>query len=281
MQKFIESIFFIKYDFIESIIIRIVFLLLFNFIIAFTFASYGVYKIFLDIIYYIVTLDIIYVCLLFFLNIKQIKINENKINYIVLFFIATFCILNSFFYSESTIEGVHDQGTYLESAVLLSKTGSFSIDSNDKPFVYTYPAWEYYLDGTTKNIFLPGNAIYLSIFYKLFGFTGVEFANSFLLFFSSSIIYFIIKKIFNWKTAFAWVLLFLLNFYTIYFSRSTYVENIQLLFTWFYVYLFIVGYKNKNFNFIISAFIPLMLLMTVRLEAFMYIPMYIILLLIL
>src|SRR6266403_2194459 len=89
------------------------------------------------------------------------------------------------------------------------------------------------------------------------------------------------KYIFNWKTAFAWVLLFLLNFYTIYFSRSTYVENIQLLFTWFYVYLFIVGYKNKNFNFIISAFIPLMLLMTVRLEAFMYIPMYIILLLIL
>lgn len=275
MKRAIRNIFFIEDRFIESYSLRIMSLLLFDFILAFTLAMNGKYALFLNIIYYVFATNILYAGLLFLFNIKQIRFKENKVSFVVLFFILIYCVANSFLYSENSIEGGHDQGTYLESAVLLAKTGSFSINSNDKPFVYTFPAWLYYPNGTTRNQFLPGNAIFLSIFYKLFGFIGIEFFNSFLLFFSASILYQIIRKIFNIKTTLFWLVLFLFNFYTIIFTRANYVENIQLFFTWFYIYLFLRGFIEKNFNFIAFAFIPLMLLMTIRFEGFLYIPMYI------
>jgi len=112
------------------------------------------------------------------------------------------------------------------------------------------------------------------MFYNLFDFKGIEFANSFLLFFSVLIIYFLIKKVKNWKTGFFWLFFFLFNFYTIYFSRATYVENLQLLFVWFYVYLFVKGFLKKDFQYIAGAFIPLSLLITIRIEAFFYIIVY-------
>lgn len=269
-----KDFFVIKENFLESLIIRVGCLLLLIFGIALIFTVLEKYLIFQVLLPFILIMVIIFVILFIYFNRHTIEFKKNKIDYFVICFILVFCVINSFHFSEYLIEGGHDQGGYLESGILLAKTGSLYLDPEENPIAYAVPGFWPYPNGLLRHHFIPGNAVFISIFYTLFDFTGVRIANSFLLFFSASIIYFLIKRIRNWKAGVFWILFFLLNFYTIYFSRATYVENLQLFFTWFYIYLFIKGYQKKDFQFLIYSFVPLSLLMTVRLEAFLYVIIY-------
>lgn len=275
MWRFIKNLFKIENNFLEEFLTKFIFLFLIIFGVALTFLVFDKYYIFLDFLLLPSVLLLIgFIFLFVFLNKNKIEFRRNKINYLIIGLVLFFCIFNSFYFSESKIEGGHDQGGYLESGILLAKTNSLYIDPTEKPFGYAIPGWSLYPNGELRHHFPPGNAIFLSMFYKLFNFKGIEFSNSFLLFFSVLIIYFLIKKMKNWKAGLLWLFFFLFNFYTIYFSRATYVENLQLLFVWFYIYLFIKGYLEKDFKNIVYAFFPLSLLTTVRLEAILYIIVY-------
>lgn len=274
MSRCMRKLFKIEQNFLESLIIRVGFLLLLIFSIALVFAILEKYSIFLTLLPFMCLVVIIFVILFIYFNKHAIQLRREKIDYLVICFILIFCAINSFYFSERLIEGGHDQGTYLESGIQLANKGTLYIDSLEDPFVYTYPGFRLYDDGSIRHLFLPGNAVFISIFYHLFDFNGIRIANSFLLFFSASIVYFLLKGIKNWKAGVFWLLFFLLNFYTIYFSRATYVENLQLLFVWFYVYLFIRGFQKKDFYYTVYAIVPLSLLFTIRLEAFLYFIIY-------
>ncbi len=275
MRNYIKVLFKIRENFLGEFFVRFIYLFLIILGIALTFVVFDKYNVFLKFLLFPSVLLLFgFFFLSVFFNRRKIEFRKYKIDYLIISFILLFCIFNSFYFSESKIEGGHDQGSYSESGILLAKTGSLYINPAKQPFAYTIPGWHLYPNGMLRHHFLPGNAVFLSVFYKLFGFMGIEIANSFLLFFSLTIIYFLIKKNKNWRAGLFWLLFFSFNFYTIYFSRATYVENLQLLFVWFYVYLFIKGYLKKNFQYFIYAFIPLALLATVRLEAFLYFAIY-------
>jgi len=260
----------IKDNFLENFFVKFIFLFLIIFGAALTFVVFGKYNIFLNFLPFIAAIIIVFILLYIFLNKEKIDFKKNKIDYLTLIFILLFCIFNAFYFSEYSIEGGHDQGSYLESALLLAKTGDLYTNNT---IVSSLPGFSIFQNGI-RHHFLPGQAVYLSIFYKLFNFTGFPIALSFLLFLSASIIYFLCKKLRNWKTGAIFLLFFLFNFYTIYFTRATYVENLQLFFIWFYVYLFLNGYLKKDFGYIVLSFLPLAFLTTIRLEAILYIIVY-------
>jgi len=269
-----KDFFVIKGNFLESLIIRVGSLLLLIFGVALAFTVLEKYLIFQMLLPFMLIMVIIFVLLFTYFNKHTIELKKYKIDYLIIGFILLFCIINSFHFSEYLIEGGHDQGGYLESGILLAKTGSLYLDPEENPIAYAVPGFWPYPNGLLRHHFIPGNAVFISIFYTLFKINGIAIANSFLLFFSASIIYFLVKRIRNWKAGIFWLLFFLINFYTIYFSRATYVENLQLFFTWFYIYLFIRGYLKKDLTYIIYSFAPLILLLTVRLEAFLYVIIY-------
>lgn len=270
MWRFIKNLFKIENNFLEEFLTKFIYLSLFIFGVAVTLVVFRKYDTFLNLLSFFIVVIITFAFLFIFLNKDKFKFKENKIDYLIIGFILLFCILNTFYFSEGSIEGGHDQGTYLESAVLLANTGDLYTDNI---IVSSFPGFSLFQKGI-RHHFLPGGATYFSVFYKLFGFRGFAIANSFLLFLSVSIIYFLCKKVKNWRTGVFWLIFFLFNFYTIYFSRAIFVENLQLLFVWLYVYLFIEGFLKKDFQYIAYAFFPLALLTTVRLEAVLYIFVY-------
>ena len=270
MWRFIKNLFKIENNFLEEFLTKFIYLSLFIFGVAVTLVVFRKYNTFLNLLSFFIVVIITFAFLFIFLNKDKFEFKENKIDYLIISFILLFCILNTFYFSEGSIEGGHDQGTYLESAVLLANTGDLYTNNI---IVSSFPGFSLFQKGI-RHHFLPGGATYLSVFYKLFGFRGFAIANSFLLFLSVSIIYFLCKKVKNWRTGVFWLIFFLFNFYTIYFSRATFVENLQLLFVWLYVYLFIEGFLKKDFQYIAYAFFPLALLTTVRLEAVFYIIIY-------
>lgn len=270
MWRFIKNLFKIENNFLEEFLNKFIYLSLFIFGVAVTLVVFRKYDTFLNLLSFFIVVIITFAFLFIFLNKDKFKFKENKIDYLIIGFILLFCILNTFYFSESSIEGGHDQATYLESALLLANTGDLYTDNI---IVSSFPGFSLFQKGI-RHHFLPGGATYLSVFYKLFGSQGFAIANSFLLFLSVSIIYFLCKKVKNWRTGVFWLIFFLFNFYTIYFSRATFVENLQLLFVWLYVYLFIEGFLKKDFQYIAYAFFPLALLTTIRLEAVLYIIIY-------
>ncbi|MFA5134775.1 MAG: hypothetical protein WC505_03190 [Patescibacteria group bacterium] len=268
------ALFHINKNFLENLFIRSIVIILGIFSIALCCAVLDAYTFFQAALPALCLLAAVYSIAVIVVNRKAIQFKNYRIDYLTICFILLICTISSFYFSEYLIEGGHDQGGYLESGILLAKTGSLWLDPAETPFAYAVPGFFPYENGLLRHHFVPGNAVFLSIFYSLFGISGIKVANCFILFFSTSLIYFLLKRVKNWKIGVLWVIFFLLNYYTLYFSRSTFVENLQLLFTWFYVYSFVRGFQKKQFGWIVFSLVPLVLLMTVRLEAFLYIIVY-------
>lgn len=278
MKGYIESFFKVKGNFLEEFLVKFGYLFLIILGIALTFLVFDKYYIFLNFLFLpFILLLIVFVALFVFFNRKEVKFKKNKIDYLIIGFVLLFCVFNAFHFSEYAIDGGHDTGVYFETAILLSKTGSCYQDSLEKPFLLSFPGYFPYNNNLTRAAFMPGNSTYFSIFYHLFGLNGFPIGLSLSLFLSTVIIYFLCKRIRNWQTGFLFLIFFLFNYYTIYFSRAPWVENLQLLLVWFYIYLFLRGFQSKKLSFIFYASLPLSLLMLFRLETLLYIPIYLIL----
>jgi hypothetical protein len=262
-------------SFLEDIVIRFLSFFLIILGIAIAFAVFEKYYLFLKFLLFpLIFLLIAYLISFIFINRRKIEFSKNKIDYLIAMLILAFCIFNAFFFYEFKVEGGHDQGGYYQNAILLSKTGHYYVNATQEPIALTIPGYSIYENGMVRWHFIPGGPVYYSIFYHLFGVSGFPAALSFSLFFSCLVIYFLCKKIRNWKAGAFFLLFFLFNYYTIFFSRATWVENIQLLLTWFYVFLFVKGYILKSRNYMLLAFLPVSILMLFRLEAMLYVAVY-------
>mgnify|MGYP001127359658 CR=1 FL=1 len=270
MINYFKNLFQVKENFIAEFIIKFTFLLLIIFSIALTLLAFNKYSIFLDLLPFFISIIVIFVLLFTVLNKNKVGFKRNRIDYFVILFILVFCIFNTFHFSEIKIEGSRDQGVYFEAALLLAKNKSINPNNS---IVGTYPGFNFY-NGKIRFSFVPGYATFLSIFYTLFQFWGIRTVNSFLLFLSASIIYFLCKRLRNWQTGLFFLVFFLFNYYTIFFSRATYGENLQLLLMWFYVFLFVKGFQKKELSYMIYALFPLSITLFVRDEAFAYILIY-------
>lgn len=277
MSSYTKALFEVKEKFLKTLLIRTTFVVLTILFFAINFTVFQFYDIFLSFMLHILTiLSIGYIFTIIVLNKENIKNDYlmDRFSYWIIAGILIFCIFNSAFFFESKIEGGHDQGVYLESAMGLAKTGSLFIKDQ---IVLSYPGFMLNHNGDIINGFSPGYIVYLSIFYYLFGFFGFSIGNSILLFLSSSVMYLLGENLRGKKTGLLFVSLFIFNYYTLYFSRATYVENLQLLLVWFAVYLFIAGYKKEKFDYMIYSGFPLSLILLVRPEGIIHLFVYFIL----
>lgn len=277
MNSYTKALFEIQENFLKTLLIRTTFISLIILFFAINFTIFQFYDAFISFFLpIIIILSISYVLTLIVLNKNNIKNDYlmNRFSYWIIAGILIFCIFNSSFFSESKIEGGHDQGGYLEAAAGLAETGSILF--KDK-IVLSYPGFILNQNDDIVHGFSAGYTIYLSMFYYFFGFFGFLIGNAVLLFLSSSVLYLLGANLRGKKTGFLFVLFFIFNYYTLYFSRATYVENLQLLLVWFAVYLFIDGYKKEKFDYMIYSIFPLSLFLLVRPESIIYLFVYFIL----
>lgn len=276
MQNYIERFYKIENNFLEKLIRILFFILLVIFTVGITSAVLNIYNIFLKSLSLLMLIILVNFTIIIVVNYENIKtdIQKNRFAYLVITILILFSIFNSNFFSEIKIEGGHDQGVYFEYAISIAKSMNLSLDNI---ITISYPGFWIFEDNKILSQFLPGYPIFLSIFYYLLGFKGFAVANAILLFFGASFLFFLGKNIRDIKTGIVVLSFFILNYYTIYFSRATYTENIQLTLIWSSVYMFMIGYDQRKLNWIVYGFMPISLLLLVRIEAFLYVIVYIIL----
>jgi len=273
------GLFNVKKNFLEELFTKTIFLFLIILAIGLCFVSFDKFSIFLKVLPFFGGIFVLFIIIFIFNNLKKIDLKKNKADYIILVIVLVVCIFSAFHFSESKIEAGHDQGGYFNSALLLSNTGSLYENYTERPISVTNPGNLLYGQELTRWHFIPGGATYYSMFHNLFGISGFPIALAFVFFFASMIIYFLCKKIRNWKTGLFFIIFFLLNFYVIYFSRATYVENIQLLLVWFGVFLFFKGFQEKKLNYMLLSFFPIVIMFFFRTEAILYFGIFLLVLL--
>lgn len=273
MSDYIKKFYKIETNFLEKLIFLSFFILLILLIMGISFVFLNIYYIFLNLLPLAILIISINFIFIFIVNQENIKIDmqRNKLIYLVIIILILFSIFNFNFFYEIKIEGGHDQGAYLENAIYLAKNTNISFDNIN---VISYPGFWIFKDNKILSQFLPGYSIFLSMFYYLFGFKGFAIANAFLLFFGFSFLFFLSKNIKNEKAGLLLLSFLVLNYYTIYFSRATYIENLQLPLIWSSVYMFMIGYDQKKLDWIIYGCIPISLLLLVRYEGFLYLTIY-------
>lgn len=270
MKSYTKVLFEIKEEFLKTFLIRTTFIFLIILLFGINFTIFQFYGDFISFILpVLIVLTMAYALVLIVFNKNNIKNDYlmNRFSYWIIAGILIFCIFNSAFFFESKIEGGHDQGVYLEAAASLAETGSTLFEDQ---IVLSYPGFLLNQNNDIIHKFSPGYIIYLSMFYNFFGLFGFSIGNTVLLFSSCSAMYLLGELFRGKKTGLLFVLFFTFNYYTLYFSRATYVENLQLLLVWFAIYLFIEGYKKEKFDYMICSIFPFTLLTLVRPEGFIY-----------
>ena len=185
---------------------------------------------------------------------------------IIAFFLA-FC-----FFSDYGIEGGHDPGNYFQTAAHLSKTHSFLISYQN---AITYPGTIIFKQHLT-NQFPPAYPVFLSYFYFYLSLYGVKIATSILMVLSLICLYLLFMQFKSNKTGkiFGLVLLifFVMNYYTLTFFRSTYIEGFYLFLV---LFLFLVTLKGmENPLYFIPGFITVGLIIISRPEAILNLIIY-------
>jgi len=205
-------------------------------------------------------------------------------------------------FTAPTIFGGRDEGSYSNSAILMAQNGQASHDSilienfyniYGESKALNFPGFQYNKNGHLESQFLNGYPSWLAIFYKFFGLYGLKFVN--LIPFITLILAFYlliievfplikevkdpkkcltensIKKCFIKLTEaekFAWLgVVFLLSFMPLLvFYKFTLSEIFFASLAWFSAYLLIRYLKTKKFLKFKLLFIPLILMLFVRIE---------------
>lgn len=248
---------------VESYIIIISYGLIFILLGGTIAAILGVFKIFSELIFFLAILLLLYLTRKKIVKFKKIRTYD----FLIIILIFIFSIINGYYYHE-TVGNDRDHGAYVVNAVALVKHGSVLIDSQ-----FTYMGFVRAFFDPQKIVLSrpPLYSIYLAFFYSIGGLTALFWANSFLLFISLSIMYFIGKRLSGKVSGLLLVIFFITCYATLYFSRRTLSENLFLFLIWFGVLLFVTGLQHKNRRLLISSFIPISLLPLARIEGFIYI----------
>lgn len=201
-----------------------------------------------------------------------------------------------------TIFGGRDEGSYSNSAIMMAEQDK-KLDNNKlvenffdiygESTALNFPGFEYNEEGNLKSQFLPGYPSWLAIFYKSFGLTGLKFAN--LIPFMTLILafYLLIVEVFpliknppdkkdcltgnflkkcwlkfNQAEQFAWLgAILMLSFMPmLVFYKFTLSEIYFASLLWFTIYLLIRYLKSKNFLSFKFIFLPLILMLFIRIE---------------
>lgn len=188
------------------------------------------------------------------------------------------------FFTTPTIFGGRDEGSYASSAILISQTGNLIYESslinaffdiNEPGKALNFPGFYYTEDGQLKSQFLPGYPSWLAIFYSIGGLKGLQFANliPFITFiFSFFLIINLILKKANYqesiikKTQTIALAILLSSFPLLVFYKFTLSEIYFASLAWFSLYLVLKYLENKSFENYFVIFIPLVLMLFIRVE---------------
>ncbi|MDA3815555.1 MAG: hypothetical protein PF549_04270 [Patescibacteria group bacterium] len=199
-------------------------------------------------------------------------------------FIAVFGIFLSIFTTPTIFEG-RDEGTYSSSAILISQEGGLVYENElvDELFdIYgpgkalNFPGFYYTQEGQLKSQFLPGYPSWISIFYSAGGIKGIKFANLFPFITFIFSILLILKLLLRKKglqeniikkAQFAALAMLVTSFPLVIFYKFTLSEIYFGALAWFSLYLILKYLENKSFKNYVVIFIPLVLMLFIRIEA--------------
>jgi hypothetical protein len=241
-----------------------------------------------------------FVIALILIGLKKNKLSIEKLSRFSYFtagvFLALAILLSAT--SQSTLFGGRDEGSYSNSAILISQEGGLTYQSDliENFFeIYgpgkalNFPGFQYTSEGELKSQFLPGYPSWLSNFYGLLGVKGFKLANLFpfltLLFSFYLILNTFLKsnrlsskppnspqtKIGQEQLALLGTLLLATIFPILIFYKFTLSEIFFAALLWFAIHLIIKYFQTKNFSIFKLLFLPLVLMLFVRVETFVFI----------
>lgn len=191
-----------------------------------------------------------------------IRSNKSKevvgLNIILLMLFIVFSII---FFHSYTINAGRDNGVYLNSAILVSNTGSYYF--KDK-IIETFPGFVAVENELTTTQFLPGYIVYLSFFSS--NIHLIYLGNGILYFFILFFIYSITKKITSERGAIICILLFSTFYTSLWIIRNTFSEILMSFLFWFSIYLLLKEDPQKK----MWSILPMTLCLLVRVETLIY-----------
>ncbi len=257
----------------------------------------GIFNIYSTIL--IILISAIIPIILYKRKILQIEKLSGSFKVLVLVVLGVSILFSIF--TTPTIFGGRDEGSYSNSAIMMVNDGQRAHDSElienffdiyGESKALNFPGFQYNSEENIESQFLPGYPSWLAIFYQLFGLNGLKFAN--LIPFMTLILsfYLIITKtlplvknvepkecVLNCKNKNCWTRLdqaeqfgwlgaiFLITFMPlVIFYKFTLSEIYFASLSWFSAYLIIRYLENKLFRKFKLIFIPLFLMLFIRIE---------------
>ena len=212
----------------------------------------------------------------------------------IIFFIG---LILSIFTAPTIFEG-RDEGSYAISGIMMSKhnnlqysnetiTQFFKIYGVGKAL--NFPGFHYTEAGFLKSQFLPAYSSWIALWHKFFGLSGIQFVNLFPFITFLFSIFLVMKKITQkmkpqeenvqnpFPSAIAIGMIFLLSLFPfVLFYKFTLGEIYFGALLWFSIYLAFRYFENRTFLRYFLIFLPLILLIFARIEAFALIFMFLV-----
>ena len=273
MRGYISALSEIEEDFLETLITRLGFIISLILVVGFSLLVYDKYSLFMTLLPLIVLVTLLYITYILIKNKFSLSLDfkRNKTSYYVSLIVLLLCLLNILFFHERWIIHGYDPGMYAQiGAYLVEHETHFIKDRFAKTFSGVLEK-----NGRLVHGISPLYPVYLSMFFKYFSLTGFALGNSILHFVGIMTVFFILKKIKSERSGIFFVIFFTLNYYTLYFSRSTWGENLLFFLLWSGVYQFLKGIQSNRLDNCLYAGLPISLLLVTRSEGIAYVMVYI------
>ncbi len=202
------------------------------------------------------------VILLWKIIIRNISFSLDRMDLLAFALVLLFCAANVFFFHES-FAGGRDDGVYANTALYLAKHNTLFIKES---FVQTFPGFVKTPSGIISQFYI-GYPVWIAIFLRLFGYASINFVNFPLLVIGFLSLYYISKEFDNKRFGVIIIILLSISYPFIWFTRTTFSENLAFSLTWFSIVCFLKGFQNKAMLFYLLSVISGNLLLTVRGES--------------
>lgn len=202
---------------------------------------------------------------IFLKNTRNIYYSPDIKKTILTSFFLTFITTVGFsLYNHQTYFGGRDDGVYANSSLYIAKNGTYKIPN---PMVATFPGFNKISEFVIRPQFYLGYSSWLATFITLFGYKSIVISNSVLLFLSLINLFGISFILFGTQSSLVLLLILSTTFPFVWFSRSTFSENLALFLYTVVAHAFIVYQKSKNVDNINTAIVSLALMLCVRVES--------------
>ncbi|OGY79226.1 MAG: hypothetical protein A3B74_00010 [Candidatus Kerfeldbacteria bacterium RIFCSPHIGHO2_02_FULL_42_14] len=253
---------------LETLFFRLLLTFFASFSLLLTLAIYGKFN-----------LQLVFIVLVFFLGLFVISVVVSAIRYrgfrdifsreqrwewLVVLLVLGLTVLTGFF-SHDLARG-RDESGYMAAAIKIAETGSLAFKDES-----TYPFHPFRLlsgtdDALFTSQFFPGYNVYLATWYLFGGLSALRIANTLILFLSLVSLYYVGKYAYNFWVGVGTILLFSSSYVFFWFPRRTLSENIFLFLLWAGLAFLLRSVRIKNFLSAVCGFVPISLLLLVRVE---------------